>query len=174
MRVKMIDSVIDESCVKVLEVISVSVFKKTKTEFVIHFPIVPYDSKERYIEMKSLFSGTERNREKIESDYRHIVTSLAINGYINLCFEEPSCPVNDIWSIRVVTKGEEHDTMVENSYGTKFYFDVVIPYMDNEIKEDVRRHYAPCSEQEFFDAYIKGHKEYYGEDWLFAEENPIY
>lgn len=59
--------------------------------------------------------------------------------------------------------------MVKNSWGTEFDFDVTVNYMDDEIRERIHNELAPCTEQEFFDAYCKA-----DEDWVFNEKNPEY
>lgn len=42
-------------------------------------------------------------------------------------------------------------------------FEVAVNLMDDGIREEVHREMAPCSEQEFMDAYAKAHHEKYGE-----------
>lgn len=38
-------------------------------------------------------------------------------------------------------------------------------YMDDEIRERLHREMAPCTNQEFFDAYCEAHEEKYGEEF---------
>lgn len=45
-------------------------------------------------------------------------------------------------------------------------FDVLVQYMDDEIREEVHNRFAPCTEQEFTDEYEKRHRSKYGEDIL--------
>lgn len=40
-------------------------------------------------------------------------------------------------------------------------FEVAEAYMDAEIKERLHHEIAPCSEQEFVDAYVKAHADKY-------------
>ena len=47
--------------------------------------------------------------------------------------------------------------------GEMVNFDVAVILMDDDIREEVHREMAPCSEQEFMDAYAKAHHEKYGE-----------
>lgn len=44
-------------------------------------------------------------------------------------------------------------------------FEEAVYLMDDEIREEVHRKMAPCSEQEFMDAYAKAHHEKYGEEF---------
>ena len=46
--------------------------------------------------------------------------------------------------------------------------------MDDEIREELHRELALCTEQEFFSAYEKAHAEKYGEEWELSRENPCY
>lgn len=44
-------------------------------------------------------------------------------------------------------------------------FEVAVNLMDDEIREALHAELAPCTEQEFFDAYCKAHEEKYGEEF---------
>lgn len=46
---------------------------------------------------------------------------------------------------------------------TQVDFEVAVNLMDDEIREALHAELAPCTEQEFFDAYCKAHDEKYGE-----------
>nr|DAM50520.1 MAG TPA: hypothetical protein [Caudoviricetes sp.] len=46
--------------------------------------------------------------------------------------------------------------------------------MDEEIRENLNYKMAPCTDQEFFDAYTKAHEEKFGEVWELAKKNPCY
>lgn len=54
---------------------------------------------------------------------------------------------------------------VINQNGTEIDFEASVSLMDDEIREDLNRELAPCSEQEFFSAYEKAHAEKYGEEF---------
>ena len=54
---------------------------------------------------------------------------------------------------------------VINQNGAEIDFEVAVSLMDDEIREDLNRELAPCSEQEFFSAYEKDHAEKYGEEF---------
>lgn len=63
---------------------------------------------------------------------------------------------------------------VFNEWGTEINYDVAENMMDGELREMIHYELAPCTEQEFFDEYVKRHKEKFGEEWVFAEKNPCY
>lgn len=66
---------------------------------------------------------------------------------------------------------------IENQYGIKFNANdwcAIVNFMDDEIREKLHDELAPCSEQEFFDAYAKAHQEKYGETWELAKPNPVW
>ena len=44
-------------------------------------------------------------------------------------------------------------------------FDVAVSLMDDDIREEVHADLAPCTDQEFMDAYAKAHHEKYGEEF---------
>ena len=43
-------------------------------------------------------------------------------------------------------------------------FDICVSMMDDDIREQLHRELAPCTNQEFLDAYADRHFEKYGED----------
>lgn len=63
---------------------------------------------------------------------------------------------------------------VINKNGTEIYYNIAEGLMDDEIREELHRELAPCTEQEFFSAYEKAHAEKYGEEWELSRENPCY
>jgi hypothetical protein len=44
-------------------------------------------------------------------------------------------------------------------------FDAVVNLMDDEIREEIHREFAPCTAQEFVDEYIKRHRQKFGEEF---------
>ena len=44
-------------------------------------------------------------------------------------------------------------------------FDICVSMMDDDIREQLHRELAPCTDQEFLDAYVERHFEKYGEDF---------
>lgn len=65
-------------------------------------------------------------------------------------------------------------TMVKNAWNNEIDFDAAVEMMEDEIRERLHNEIAPCTEQEFFDAYAAAHKEQFGEDWILDTENPCY
>lgn len=48
---------------------------------------------------------------------------------------------------------------------TQVDFEAAVNLMDDGIREALHAELAPCTEQEFFDAYCKAHEEKYGEEF---------
>lgn len=46
---------------------------------------------------------------------------------------------------------------------TNDIYEAAVALMDDEIREELHREIAPCSNQKFFDAYCKKHFKKYGE-----------
>lgn len=63
---------------------------------------------------------------------------------------------------------------VMNNYGTEIEWNTAVNLMDDDLREELNADLAPCTEQEFFEAYEKAHAEKYGEEWELAKENPCY
>ena len=63
---------------------------------------------------------------------------------------------------------------VVNGYGVLVDFDVAMQLTDDDLREEIHRELAPCSEQEFFDEYAKRQEEKFGEVWELEKENPQY
>lgn len=63
---------------------------------------------------------------------------------------------------------------VKNEFGITIDFNSAAALMDDYLRESVAYDLAPCSEQEFFDAYCKAHLDQYGEPFECAKENPVY
>lgn len=49
--------------------------------------------------------------------------------------------------------------------GYEVDFDVVVNMMDDEIREELHNELAPCTDQEFVDAYAAAHEAKYGEQF---------
>lgn len=49
--------------------------------------------------------------------------------------------------------------------GHEVDFDACVNMMDDEIREELHAEMAPCTDQEFLDAYVERHAEKYGEDF---------
>lgn len=63
---------------------------------------------------------------------------------------------------------------VVNDHGVEIDFKVAVLEMDASICEKLNNEIAPCSEQEFFNAYCVDHAKKYGEEFELAKENPVY
>lgn len=50
--------------------------------------------------------------------------------------------------------------------GSEVDFDAAVNLMDDELRERLHDELAPCSNQEFLDAYIKAHAERFDEDFV--------
>lgn len=63
---------------------------------------------------------------------------------------------------------------VKNENGKELNFDAAVILMDDDIREELHDELAPCTDQEFFDAYAKAHAEKFGEEWELAKANPVW
>ena len=63
---------------------------------------------------------------------------------------------------------------VISTNGYEMDFESAVMHMDDDIREELHREMAPCTEQEFFTAYEKAHAEKYGEEWELSKENPTW
>ena len=63
---------------------------------------------------------------------------------------------------------------VKNNYGTEIEWNAAVNLMDDDLREELNADLAPCTEQEFFEAYAKAHENKFGEEWELAKENPCY
>lgn len=64
--------------------------------------------------------------------------------------------------------------IVKNNYGTEIEWNVALALMDDDLREELNADLAPCTEQEFFEAYAKAHEAKFSEEWELAKENPCY
>ena len=60
---------------------------------------------------------------------------------------------------------ESIGNLVFTPYGDEVDFDLAVALMDDEIRERLHNELAPCSRQDFFDAYCDAHEEKYGEEF---------
>ena len=60
--------------------------------------------------------------------------------------------------------------IVKTPYGKEIDFDAATMIMDDDIRELVHHKLAPCSDQEFFDAYCVAHEKKYGEEFEPAKQ----
>ena len=64
--------------------------------------------------------------------------------------------------------------MVKNLNDTEICYDAAVELMDDDLREELHRELAPCTEQEFFLAYEKAHAAKYGEEWELSKASPCY
>lgn len=65
----------------------------------------------------------------------------------------------------------KNKNLVVNSWGKTIArndgdWDAIVNYMDRDIAEELHSKLAPCSNQEFFDAYCKAHEKKFGETFV--------
>ena len=63
---------------------------------------------------------------------------------------------------------------VMNNYGTEIEWSTAVNLMDDDLREELNADLAPCTEQEFFEAYAKAHEAKFSEEWELAKESPCY
>ena len=63
---------------------------------------------------------------------------------------------------------------ITNAAGTEIDFDAAVVLMDDEWREEVHMDLAPCTEQEFFDAYCHLHERKSGEEFEPNKANPVW
>ena len=63
---------------------------------------------------------------------------------------------------------------VMNNYGTEIEWNTAVNLMDDDLREELSADLAPCTEQEFFEAYANAHETKFCEEWELAKENPCY
>ena len=56
---------------------------------------------------------------------------------------------------------EERKQYVQDEDGRTVNYAAAVEMMDDDLREQLHREMAPCSNQEFYDAYIKAHAEKY-------------
>jgi hypothetical protein len=53
--------------------------------------------------------------------------------------------------------------LVKDTNGSMVDFEAAVELMDDELREALHEELAPCTDQEFYDAYVKAHYEKYDE-----------
>lgn len=54
-------------------------------------------------------------------------------------------------------------TKVSDANGREIDFDAAVMLMDDDVRESVAAEIAPCTDQEFIEAYARAHEERFGE-----------
>ena len=72
----------------------------------------------------------------------------------------------------------EDKNVVVNSWGKKIVendgdWDAIVNYMDRDIAEALHLKLAPCTNQEFFNAYCKAHEKKFGETFVWDTDTLI-
>ena len=83
----------------------------------------------------------------------------------------------EIWEdgkIRQNTRRDKMRTTIVNAYGKVLDYDSAVMMMDDDLREELHSKLAPCTAQEFFDAYAAAHKALFGEDWVLDGPNPMW
>ena len=63
---------------------------------------------------------------------------------------------------------------VTNQYGKEIDYEAAVSLMDDDLRERLSNELAPCTNQVFFDAYVRAHAEKYGADWVLDDPNPVW
>ena len=61
---------------------------------------------------------------------------------------------------------------VTNQYGNEIDYEASVQMMDDDLREELHRKLAPCTDQEFFDAYSDAHLKTYSTEWYPNTLNP--
>lgn len=56
-------------------------------------------------------------------------------------------------------------TKATDSYGREIDYDAAVNLMDDELREEIAAEIAPCTDQEFIEAYARAHEERFGEEF---------
>ena len=60
---------------------------------------------------------------------------------------------------------QEDDILVKLDEDGWVNYSEAVEYMDDDLREELHGRMAPCTEQEFFDAYTRAHEEKFDEEW---------
>lgn len=77
-------------------------------------------------------------------------------------------------NINEVRESTMGNRAVINSYGKVVDYKLAVSFMDDEIREQLHADLVPCSNQDFFNAYAKRHKDTFDEEWIADSENPMW
>lgn len=62
--------------------------------------------------------------------------------------------------------------VVVNQYGNEIDYDAAVQFMEDDLREELHRKLAPCTDQEFFDAYANRYFETHKTEWYPNTFNP--
>lgn len=69
---------------------------------------------------------------------------------------------------------ETEEILVVNASGQLIHYNAAVNMMDDDLREELHFELAPCTDQEFFEAYAKAHQEKFDEVWELSKNNPVY
>ena len=103
------------------------------------------------------------------SDVEDMVEYVIDFWDLDIDFEAPD------WEDRIYAWCDQHlgeDGTVLDENGEAVDYEAAVNLMDDDLREELHSELAPCSNQEFFNAYAKAHKERFGEDFAPAVGKP--
>lgn len=62
--------------------------------------------------------------------------------------------------------------VVVNQYGNEIDYDAAVQCMEDDLREELHRELAPCTDQEFFDAYADRYFAIHNTEWYPNTFNP--
>lgn len=123
----------------------------------------------------------------VENQYGDTINSFVASSWEDAKDQfESQCNLSGMYDEYLVTQEDEFNHLhgigasrkrasVENSNGHVFDdsdWDAIVQNMDPDIREQLSENLAPCSNQEFFDAYADAYYNKYGEEWELDKANP--
>lgn len=123
----------------------------------------------------------------VENQYGDTINSFVASSWEDAKDQfESQCNLSGMYDKYLVTQEEEFNHLngigasrkrasVENSNGHVFDdsdWDAIVQNMDPDIREQLSENLAPCSNQEFFDAYADAYYNKYGEEWELDKADP--
>lgn len=98
--------------------------------------------------------------ERTYDELRSLAGSLYDGGWRHTDKEELIQEYGfDDWEAQVVCDGLEaiEGRYVQDEDGKDVDFEAAVELMDDDLREQLHREMAPCTNQEFYDAYVKAH-----------------
>ena len=123
----------------------------------------------------------------VENQYGDTINSFTASSWEDAKDQfDSQCNLSGMYDKYLVTQEEEFNHLhgigasrkrasVENSNGHVFDdsdWDAIVQNMDPDIREQLSENLAPCSNQEFFDAYADAYYNKYGEEWELDKADP--
>lgn len=123
----------------------------------------------------------------VENQYGDTINSFTASSWEDAKDQfDSQCNLSGMYDKYLVTQEQEFNHLngigasrkrasVENSNGHVFddsEWDAIVQNMDPDIREQLSEDLAPCSNQEFFDAYADAYYNKYGEEWELDKADP--